>query len=192
MKGNARSSGYDRNTHDWYVEPANCVDALFDVMPGLGVLGIHDPCCGMGTIPAVATKRGWYATGADIVDRANTQYPVRDFLSDEREYSNIVTNPPFALSVKIVRRALDLVMHGGRVAIIAQAKFIYSQGRNSLFTAPECERILILSKRPSMPPGELLVEKGEICRGGGSMDYCWIVFRSGKRTTGDVTIGWLL
>jgi hypothetical protein len=189
--GNARSSGYDRNADDWYVESADCVTALLNAVPELEFHSIHDPCCGMGTIPAVIAARGWKATGADLVDRANGKYPVQDFLTDTCPYDNIVTNPPFSLSVPIVRHALGLVRTGGRVVIVAQAKFLYSQGRHPLFTSPECERVLILSKRPSMPPGEMLLEQGESCRGGGAMDYCWVVFRAGKTVPG-CSIEWLL
>lgn len=191
QKGHDRDSGYGRAANDWYVEPRNCVDALFDALPQLGHRGIHDPCCGMGTIPATAAARGWTATGADLVDRACGSFPVRDFLADDRSYPNIVTNPPFLISVPIIQHALDVVHFGGRVVVVAQAKFLFSQGRHPLFRRPECERVLILSKRPSMPPGELLMEKGEACRGGGAMDYCWIVFRVGKTTPG-ATIGWVL
>lgn len=190
-KGNARSSGYERNANDWYVEPKSCVDALFDAMPWLEYKGIHDPCCGLGTIPDTAADRNWRATGADLIDLAGGKYPVQDFLADTSIYPNIVTNPPFLLSVRIVEHALGIVETGGRVAIVAQAKFLYSQGRHPLFTRPECERVLILSRRPSMPPGEMLVEKGEACRGGGSMDYCWVVFRAGKTNRG-TSIEWLL
>ena len=190
MSGNPRSSGYARYPHDWYVEPEDCINALFDAMPVLGHKGIHDPCCGLGTIPKVASQREWRATGADLVDRAQGNYPVRDFLTDDRIYPNIVTNPPFSLSVAIVRHGLNIVEDGGRVVIVAQAKFLYSQGRHSLFAHPSCERVLILSKRPSMPPGELLLERGEACRGGGSMDYCWVAFRAGN-TVSCCTIEWL-
>lgn len=191
MTGNARSSGYDRNANDWYVEPTDCVLALFDAIPSLEYHGIHDPCCGMGTIPEAAAGRGWKATGADLIDRASGRYPVRDFLTDDQTYPNIVTNPPFALSVPIVRHAMGSVATGGLIIIVAQAKFLYSQGRHPLFSAPECERVLILSKRPSMPPGEMLMEQGEACRGGGSADYCWVVFRSGRMSRG-CSIEWLL
>lgn len=191
LKGNDRSSGYERNANDWYVEPRSCVDALFDAIPRLGDDGIHDPCCGLGTIPDTAIARGWKATGGDIVDRAAGRFRLGDYLHDGAIYPNIVTNPPFLLSVPIIEHALKHTRDGGLIAIVAQAKFLYSQGRYPLFSRPECERVLILSKRPSMPPGELLVAQGEACRGGGSMDYCWVVFRSGKAKPG-ATIEWLL
>lgn len=180
MKGNARSSGYIRDPDDWYVEDQTCVRSLFDAMPWFRQNGGHDPCCGAGNIPRVAASMGITITGADKIDRANGFYPVQSFLADQTRHAAIVTNPPFSLSAQIVRHALRTTAHGGYIAIVAQAKFLFSQARHPLFMMPECDRILILSRRPSMPPGKLLAEKGEACRGGGFADYAWCVWRVGK------------
>ena len=37
--------------------------------------------------------RSLQATGADIVDRADGRFPVRDFLADNTRYTNLVFNP---------------------------------------------------------------------------------------------------
>jgi hypothetical protein len=41
--------------------------------------------------------------------------------------------------------------------------------------------VIILSERPSLPPGDVLQALGEACRGDGSVDYCVVVFRRGGR-----------
>ena len=81
--------------------------------------------------------------------------------------------------------------HGGIIAIVAQAKFLYSQGRYQLFQRRDMDCVIHLSRRPSMPPGKLLAEKGEACRGGGSMDYCWAVWRLGRKP-GPAVVRWAL
>lgn len=183
-----RPSEFERDADDWYVEPAFCVDALLDRYPRLERL--HDPCCGKGTIIDVAASRWRQATGADIVDRASGAFPIRDFLSDPTAYANIVTNPPFRIGADIVWHALKTTRDGGIVAVIAQAKFLFSQQRHPLFARPEMERVLIFSRRPSMPPGKVLLEKGESCRGGGSIDFLWCVWRVGKTAPG-ASIEWV-
>jgi hypothetical protein len=90
----SRFSGYVRDKHDFYVEPAWCMEALLDSVKLHGP--IHDPCCGRGTIPTVASQRGYRASGADLVDHTGVGlYPAQDFLTDQRIYTNIVTNPPY-------------------------------------------------------------------------------------------------
>ena len=173
-----RHSEYRRAPNDFYVEDKWTVHALLDRVGFCD--GLHDPCVGSGTIVDVALDRGLTATGADIVDRAHGRFPVLDYLISDAIDANVVTNPPFKLAVPIIRHALDHVVDGGRVAAIAPCKFLYSQGRHVLFCRPECELVIHLSRRPNMPPGDVLAVLGEACRKNGSNDFCWIVFRRGR------------
>ena len=186
-----RHSEYPRDDQDNYVEPAWAVSVLLDYLECLPipVRVLHDPCCGVGTIVTTATKRGISATGADIVDRACGMFPVKDFLADTTIYENIATNPPFRHAVKIIEHGLAHVADGGRVATLVPVNFLASQGRYSLFSRPETDAVLVLSRRPSMPPGELLAVMGESARHSGSMDFCWCLFRRG-RAAGPATIAW--
>ena len=173
-----RPSEYVRDVNDWYVEPTWCVKALNDRILLSG--GVHDPCCGMGTIP-----KFFGGTGADLVDRGYG-YPQRNFLEDTARYDNIVTNPPYSIAQQIIEHALTVARQ--KVCALVQLKFLASQKRHSLFTRPETEKIIILSRRPSMPPGEMLVEHGESIRGGGSIDFCWVVWASYRPD--EVTVEW--
>lgn len=167
-----RHSGHEREELDWYVEPESVIDTLFNSVAFEGA--IHDPCCGGGTIPRVARRRGKVATGADIVSRA-PGFDVRNFFTETRVFDNIVTNPPFSVAEAIVEQARRCTRSHGLIAIVAQSTFLFSQGRCKLFD--DCLRIVILSKRPSMPPGKLLQEHGEKIRGNGSINYCLCVWR---------------
>jgi hypothetical protein len=64
--------------------------------------------------------------------------------------------------------------------VLAPLKWAASQGRYALFSRPEMERVVILSRRPSIPPGALLQAKGEGIRKGGSIDFAWYLWRVGK------------
>jgi hypothetical protein len=179
-----RHSEFDRDADDWYIEPEWCVHRLLDRYPD--VKALHDPCCGQGTIVDVARSRGVEATGSDLVDRSNGRFPMQDFLCWPGKQSSIVTNPPFKIAERVVSQALMTVISGGVVAIVAQAKFLFSQGRHAIFARPDMERVIAFSRRPSMPPGKMLAELGESCRGGGSIDFVWCVWRVGKTTPGCV------
>jgi hypothetical protein len=54
---------------------------------------------------------------------------------------------------------------------------------------PELETVIILSRRPSMPPGWLLKQDGEKARKGGSIDFCWVVWDVTRPVT-NPTIEW--
>lgn len=173
-----RPSEYERDENDWYVEPEWAVRALKD---RVSFVAVHDPCCGMGTIPRV-----FGGTGADKIDRG-FGFRVQDFLTEDWSYSDIVTNPPYGIAQDIIERALLLARH--RVAALVQTKFLASQRRHALFTRPEMERVIMFSRRPSMPPGKMLMEHGESIRGGGSIDFCWAIWN--RAHVGPVTVEWV-
>lgn len=186
-----RPSEYARDENDWYCEPSSTVLALYYKMVGRGMLpsgSFHDPCCGGGNIVDTLASVGLLTTGSDLVDRANGRFPVVDFLQDDSQRENIICNPPFKLAVEFVEHGLRVVPPHGMVAIVAQAKFLYSQGRFPLFHRLDMDCVIHMSRRPSMPPGKLLAEKGESCRGGGSMDYCWAVWRRGRNVAPPVVM----
>jgi hypothetical protein len=164
-----RHSDYTRAELDFYVEPAWTVHPLLERLP---ISVLHDPCCGVGTIVTTAVQRGLVATGSDIVDRAGGLFPVKDFLADNSVYANVVTNPPFRHAARIIDHALGHVIDGGRVAVLVPITFLASKRRHALFCRPETESVLILSRRPSMPPGATLEAFGEAIRGNGSVDFC--------------------
>ena len=77
------------------------------------------------------------------------------------------------------------------MALLVPLKFLASQQRYELLLGAETEQVLVLSKRPSIPPGRLLVEKGEAVRRGGSVDFFWLLFRKGRSGSEPTNIDWL-
>jgi hypothetical protein len=65
--------------------------------------------------------------------------------------------------------------------------FMASQERHPLFARSDCELVVILSRRPSLPPGELLQRHGEAING--STAFSWIVWRR-DRAGGSTRIVW--
>jgi hypothetical protein len=175
-----RHSQFARADGDYYVEPGWCVDGLLSYGPALLHRRLHDPCCGLGTIVDVAVYRGYTASGADIRDRAQGRFPVLDYFSDDGMHCNVVCNPPYRLAARIVEHALAHVVTGGRVCVLVPLGFLASAKRYGLFARRELDTVLLLSRRPSMPPGEVLQRQGESCRHSGSTDYCWCVWQRGR------------
>lgn len=95
-----RHSHHPRAAGDFYTEPDWTVSALFH--HAWPEQGLHDPCAGIGTIVDVATQYGLRATGADIADRANGRFAIRNFLTNQTVYSAVVTNPPYKLAPAII------------------------------------------------------------------------------------------
>ncbi len=182
MAGGAKATGYARAADDWYVEPQWCVEQLADAIDFERRTLIWDPCCGRGTIPAAFRVKGYIAAGSDIVDRGCEHFlGVHDVLAESYPVSLVecsdvaaVTNPPFKIAEAIARHLLSKPLR--RVAILQQLSFLASRGRQALFTDYPPSDVLVLSQRPSMPPGHMIADMGDRAFRGGTTDFCWIVW----------------
>lgn len=174
-----------RHVTDWYVDPSFCTELLLDAVPFFGP--IWDPCCGGGTIPTVVAKRFLSVAvgGSDLVYRGYGQGD-RDFFVDPGPHENLIFNPPYKDAERFIRHAIGVTRR--KVAALVNLKFLASQGRRErLFNAYPPAEVLILSRRPSMPPGDSGIEAK-----GGTADYCWIVFSNEQpKPDGHPVIRWI-
>jgi hypothetical protein len=175
-----RSHIFDRDDHDYYVEPPWCSERLFAVEPFAGL--IWDPAAGSGTIPRAARAADLSTFASDVADHGCG--PRQDFLTAPAPAVafSIVTNPPFKLARAFVERALTL--GAAKVAII----FPTARLNAARWLEPlPLTRVWLLTPRPSMPPGEVIT-RGEK-PGGGKTDFCWLVFD--RAHSGPPTMWWL-
>jgi methylase of polypeptide subunit release factors len=135
----------------------------------------------MGTLPRRGKALGLATTGADLVKRWQTEeFSQQDFFSDTNRYENIITNPPYLLAEQIVAKALEKNVEGF-IAIFVPIRFLASQGRKPLFQSPNMHSVVILSSRPSVPPGNAILQFGEAIRKSGSIDFCWCVWKQNHK-----------
>lgn len=182
------AGSYERHADDWYIEPAWTVEALLRAEGDRLRMPVWDPACGRGTIPSEVIRLGGTAFGTDKVHRGFGS--VLDFLAEEPRAPfwparSIISNPPYGLAEQFALRAIRLAPY---VALLVQAKFLYSQRRYALFTTHRPARIYHLSTRPTMPPGNLI---DTVKAAGGKMDFAWMVFARGS-APGITMTDWLL
>jgi hypothetical protein len=166
----------------FYVEPAWCSERLFQVETFAGA--IWDPAAGLGRIADAARGAGYQAVATDLRDRGFPRFDgVGDFLTYERALApNIVCNPPFTRADAFARRALELA--SGKIAMVWLTRRL--NAARWLQRTP-LARIYLLTPRPSMPPGHVILA-GER-PGGGTQDFAWLVFERGH--TGPRELRWL-
>jgi hypothetical protein len=175
-----------KEPYGWYVDEPWCSARLFGVEKFVGC--VWDPCCGMGRIPDAAHAAGYMVHATDIVDRGYWNFAgCADFLECGRALgNNIVCNPPYDHSEAFIRHALALTAPGGgKVAVIWLTRRLNAAHR--WLTDAPLARIHLLTPRPSMPPGQVILA-GEKPRGG-TQDFCWLVFDHAHR--GQPTLHWL-
>jgi hypothetical protein len=169
---------WERDEHDWYVEPPECSAALFALEEFSGV--VWDPACGVGRIVASAREAGLPAVGTDIVKRGPICEREFDFLDEEIDigFTNIVSNPPFKHAEEFVQRALECVPIGGKIAMLLPLVWLsgFSSKRDWLPESP-LKTFFPISPRPSMPPGAVVLSGQNV--GNGTKDFAWFVWQRG-------------
>ncbi len=179
---------YARQGTDWYREPRSSVEAVrrgpvhgFNSRSGVRrrhksrLVAIEREL--LRDLPAAILSI------AVMVDRRGSI----DFLDDYTARSNIVTNPPYVLAEEFVRHALKYTRY--RVAVLVRLAFLEGQARRRrLFVPFPPELVLVLSTRPSMPPGDL-----PIAAKGGKVAYAWVTWNNDPpiEPRPSPTIGWL-
>jgi len=161
---------WPRDAHDFYIEPHWTSHRLFDVEPFRGE--VTDPAAGSGRIVQAAEAAGLRARGYDIVDRGPHLAGVQDFMAAGRSYVNIVTNPPFGIADEFVARAIELA--AGKVAALLPLTWMSGSKRSRWLEQAGLARVWVLTPRPSMPPG--IVVLNGLRPGQGTKDFGWFVF----------------
>jgi len=181
-----RSHTFELAKDEFYLEPVWTNDRLFEEEQFSGA--IHDPFCGVGTVVDAAIRAGYEATGSDLNDHdGKGRFPLGDWMLETRRFDNIVTNPPykFCFDKGAVPTLKALHLARRKVAMIMPTTRLHA-AHKWLKDTP-LRRIWLMTPRPSMPPGELIL--AGVKPGGGTIDFCWAVWERGY--TGPIELRWL-
>lgn len=213
MRGEV-STGRKRNSHpyDWCVDESWVAWQLYVALGGFAREAqageaIWDPCCGSGRTMVTFAEHGFNVRLSDIVNRLDygqfdwslvAPFFAADFLELAGDFGpcSIVCNPPYSyiedIAEAFVRHALKLATH--RVCMVLPMKWKGSQGRYDLFTEFPPQAELVLTQRPSMPPGDMIPSLELVGKAfkGGVVDYSWFVWDVTRPTApGDTRVVWL-
>lgn len=129
------SGSHERHASDFYETPAEFTVALMDFLRLSKNEVIYEPACGDGEVCEVLWEYKHHVVFSDI--RSTKICPdedeTEDFLSEENrgyEAGWIITNPPFNLAEKFIRKALSLTSN---VAMLLKATYWHSASRSGLF-----------------------------------------------------------
>jgi len=175
---------WKRHPDDFYTEPDWVDERLFAQERFDGE--IIDPACGLGRIVKAACRAGYTAYGTDRVSRSDYCREEQDFLRYAGPCPGaIVSNPPFKLAREFAEKALGLALH--KVALLLPTLWLHGDERSRWLEQTPLVKVLIITPRPSMPPGPV-IEAG-IAPGGGKADFAWFIWQRGH--IGPAAIDWL-
>lgn len=177
MSSTNRSAARSEHIADYYVTPISSILNFIDefvVAEDVGGLDgkILDPCGG-GDINhpmsyPEALQRCGYTDISTIDIREDSLAAIKgNYLEMDckNKYDVIITNPPFNISLDIIKKALDDVKDGGWVIMLLRLNYFGSDKRKSLFDAHMPKYCFVHSKRMSFTEkgGTDSIEYGHFC-----------------------------
>jgi len=167
----------DRNKNDFYPTPPEATIALLEKQKFEG--NIWECACGDGAISKVLIDKGYDVYSSDLNNYGYGD-TIIDFLSNHNiKYDNIITNPPFKLSLEFTLKALSCVNNKA----VFLHKLTYLEGikrYQNIFNLNKLEKVLIFSKRLGFKKDD---------KKGGLMCFAWFVFD--VNYSGKPTIDWI-
>lgn len=152
-----------RKEDDFYPTPAECTIALLNnfCFPGI----IWEAACGTGEMAEILINAGHNVIATDLIDRGygicNT-----DFLMETEKRANcLITNPPFNLAEKFIRKCKELEIE--TFALLLKSQYWHAAKRTKLFNEITPSKILAMNWRPDFTGG-----------GGPTMDCIWCLWQT--------------
>ena len=207
MSSTNRSKARESHIADYYVTPIKDIKIFLERFTNIAnikwdKLNILDPCAGGNAeIPEyelehpmsypTAIRELYGDLNIDTYDIRKDSYAEHkeDYLKIDLMYKPdiIITNPPFALSQDIIKKALDDVADNGYVIMLLRLNFFGGENKQPLFSNHMPEYTFIHHKRISFTEahnketGKLVYKKDGVAKNGGtdSIEYCHMVWRKG-------------
>ena len=79
----------------------------------------------------VLKQAGYNVTSSDLIDRGYGE--VKSLFDYEHFNGDIITNPPYKLALDCVKKSLDIVDDGHKVAMFLKIQFLESKTRKEFF-----------------------------------------------------------
>lgn len=182
--GATNHSNENREAYDYYATDPTAAKLLLEQEEFSK--NIWECACGEGHLSKVFEDAGHNVRNSDIVDRIGNE--VFDFLGTDEEIfdGDIITNPPYKYAAEFVKKALERVEEGHKVAMFLKVLFLEGKSRRELFKQyPPC-RIYVCSGRIDCAKnGDFKTLKEN---GGGALAYAWFVWRKGYK--GETIVKW--
>ena len=165
----------DRIDYDFYPTPEIATLKLLEKESFKG--NIWECACGDGAISKILKSKNYEVFSSDIVFRDYGEKTI-DFLNSKMIFDNIITNPPFKLSLEFALHGLKSVKN----KMVLFQKLVFLEGikrKKELFSLNKLKNIYVISNR--------LKFKGY--KTGGLMCFAWFVFD--VNYNGKPTIDWI-
>lgn len=136
----------ERHPNDYYATDPKAMELLLEKEQFSK--NIWECACGSGHLSKVLEQHGYNVRSTDLVYRGYGEIEPLDFLNTKDAFDgDIVTNPPYKYALEFVRKSLDIVKHGNKVAMFLKLQFLESKSRKELFLSSPPKTVYVCSSR---------------------------------------------
>lgn len=181
--GSSNHTPDERAQFDYYATDPQAVEMLLALETFAPV--IWEPACGEGHISNVLAAHGYEVISTDLIYRGFGEPEPMDFLTETFPdfEGDIITNPPYSAGLEFVKRALETVRPGGKVAMFLKVQFLEGKRRGEFFKKSPPRSVYISRSRLACYKNGDLTTNSE-----SAIAYAWYVWEKGF--IGDPVIKW--
>jgi len=151
---------------DFYPTPEWATQALLEQENFDG--SIWECACGDGAMSEVIKQYGYNVYSSDLYERGYGEGGI-DFVSSNKKFDNIITNPPFHSAEQFVSSGIRNASK--KFALLLRLAFLESARRQTeIFNLNPPARVWVFSERITFYP------KGVVRKGNGTTAYAWFVW----------------
>lgn len=145
--GASSHSKEERSEHDYYATEPKAMKCLLEVESFAPV--VWECACGEGHLSKVLEEAGYQVISTDLVYRGFGDPDPLDFLQETIAdfEGDIITNPPYKFALEFVKRALDSIQPGRKVAMFLKLQFLEGMERKLFFRENPPVRVYVSSSR---------------------------------------------
>lgn len=146
---------------------------------------VWECACGGGHVSKVLTEHGYHVRSTDLKYRGFGETESLDFLNVTEHFNgDIITNPPYKYALEFVKKALDVVSSGCKVAMFLKLQFLEGKGRKQFFLDNPPKTIYVSASRLKCAMnGDFNTIKSS------AVAYAWFVWEKGFK--GNPIIKWI-
>jgi hypothetical protein len=171
-----------RQKEDYYATEPKAIDLLFDKEEFDEY--IWECACGEGHLSIQMIKHDKRVYSTDLIDRG-FGVPNFNFLEKGSLFAgDIITNPPYKYALDFIKKSLECVNYGNKVAMFLKLTFLEGKKRKEFFKENPPKKIYVCSGRVNC------AKNGEFEKYPSSATaYAWFVWEKGHK--GETVIDWI-
>lgn len=182
--GATNHSNSVRQEHDYYATEPFAMELLLQEETFANE--IWECACGEGHLGKVLEKHGFDVIGTDLIYRGYGDDEPLDFLTETLDEfkGDIITNPPYKYALDFVKKALESVNEGNKVAMFLKLQFLEGKSRKAFFMENPPKVVYVSSSRL-----KCAINGDFESIGSSAVAYAWFVWVKGFK--GDPIIRWI-